>query len=171
MVVIAGRERGKSGKVLSVDRSAGKVIVEKLNIIKRHTKPNQKVKQGGILEKEAPLAISNVMFLCPVTKKPTRLGIRVQLDDGRRVRFSKKIQRIGRVVREGEQAHGKGSEKSKGGKPTGQAGEKGSQALRNGWTAGAEESKFQPRLRDTYRDRVVPALMKEFGYKNVDAGA
>jgi large subunit ribosomal protein L24 len=89
VVVIAGRDRGKSGKVLSVDRSAGKVIVEKLNMIKRHTKPNQKVKQGGILEKEAPLAISNVMFLCPVTKKPTRLGIRVQAD-GRRVRFSKK---------------------------------------------------------------------------------
>ncbi|HET9845107.1 MAG TPA: 50S ribosomal protein L24 [Nitrospira sp.] len=89
VVVIAGRDRGKSGKVLSVDRSAGKVVVEKLNIIKRHTKPNQKVKQGGILEKEAALAISNVMFLCPVTKKPTRLGIRVQ-PDGRRVRFSKK---------------------------------------------------------------------------------
>ena len=69
VVVIAGRDRGKSGKVLSVDRSAGKVVVEKLNMIKRHTKPNQKVKQGGILEKEAPLAISNVMFLCPVTQE------------------------------------------------------------------------------------------------------
>ena len=89
VVVIAGKERGKSGKVLSVHRGDGKVVVEKLNMIKRHTKPNQKVKQGGILEKEAPLAISNVMFLCPVTKKPTRLGIRIQ-SDGRRVRFSKK---------------------------------------------------------------------------------
>ena len=89
VVVIAGRDRGKSGKVLSVDPGAGKVVVEKLNMIKRHTKPNQKVKQGGILEREAPLAISNVMFLCPVTQKPTRLGVRT-LDDGRRVRFSKK---------------------------------------------------------------------------------
>ena len=89
VVVIAGRDRGKSGKVLSVDPGAGKVVVEKVNMIKRHTKPNQKVKQGGILEKEAPLAISNVMFLCPITKKPTRLGIRAQAD-GRRVRFSKK---------------------------------------------------------------------------------
>lgn len=89
VMVIAGRDRGKSGKVLSVNRSAGKVVVEKLNIIKRHTKPNQKVKQGGILEKEAPLAISNVMFLCPVTQKPTRLGMRIQ-SDGRRSRFSKK---------------------------------------------------------------------------------
>ena len=89
VVVIAGRDRGKSGKVLSVDRSKGKLVVEKINMIKRHTKPNQKVKQGGILEREAPLAISNVMFLCPVTQKPTRLGMRT-LDDGRRVRFSKK---------------------------------------------------------------------------------
>ncbi|RPH81246.1 MAG: 50S ribosomal protein L24 [Nitrospiraceae bacterium] len=89
VVVIAGRDRGKSGKVLSVDPGAGRVVVEKVNIIKRHTKPNQKVKQGGILEREAPFAVSNVMYLCPVTQKPTRLGVRT-LNDGRRVRFSKK---------------------------------------------------------------------------------
>ncbi len=89
VVVVSGRERGKTGKVLSVDLRAGKVIVEKLNIIKRHTKPNQKVKQGGILEREAPLQISNVMFFCPVMQKPTRVGVRL-LEDGRRVRFSKK---------------------------------------------------------------------------------
>lgn len=89
VVVVTGRERGKTGKVLSVDLQAGKVVVEKLNIIKRHTKPNQKAKQGGILEREAPLQISNVMFFCPVTQKPTRIGIRI-LEDGRRVRFSKK---------------------------------------------------------------------------------
>ena len=88
VVVIAGRERGKTGKVLSVDLGAVKVVVEKLNVIKRHTKPNQKAKQGGILEREAPLQISNVMYLCPVTQKPTRVGIRT-LEDGRRVRFSK----------------------------------------------------------------------------------
>ena len=89
VVVITGRDRGKTGKVLSVDLRAGKVVVEKLNIVKRHTKPNQKVKQGGILEREAPLQISNVMFFCPVTQKPTRVGVRTQ-EDGRRVRFSKK---------------------------------------------------------------------------------
>ena len=89
VVVISGRERGKTGKVMSVDLRAGKVVVEKLNVIKRHTKPNQKAKQGGILEREAPLQISNVMFFCPVTQKPTRVGIRNQAD-GRRVRFSKK---------------------------------------------------------------------------------
>jgi large subunit ribosomal protein L24 len=89
VVVIAGHDRGKSGKVLSVDPAVGKVVVEKLNMIKRHTKPNQKVKQGGILEREAPFAISNVMYLCPVTQKPTRLGVST-LADGRRVRVSKK---------------------------------------------------------------------------------
>lgn len=89
VVVIAGRERGKSGKVLSVDLAAGKVTVEKLNIIKRHTKPNPKVKQGGILEREAPISISNVMLFCPVTQKPTRVGIRT-LEGGRRARYSKK---------------------------------------------------------------------------------
>lgn len=93
VVVIAGRDRGKSGKVLSVDRAAGRVIVEKLNIVKRHTKPNQKVKQGGILEREAPIAVSNVMFFCPVSQKPTRLGVKAQAD-GRRVRFSKKSKEL-----------------------------------------------------------------------------
>ena len=93
VIVISGRERGKTGKVMSVDLRLGKVVVEKLNVIKRHTKPNQKAKQGGILEREAPLQISNVMFFCPVTQKPTRVGIRTQAD-GRRVRFSKKSNEI-----------------------------------------------------------------------------
>ena len=74
VVVVTGRERGKSGKVLSVDTINGKVLVEKLNMIKRHTKPNQKLRQGGILEREAPLAISNVMFLLSLIhiSEPTR---------------------------------------------------------------------------------------------------
>jgi large subunit ribosomal protein L24 len=93
VIVVTGRERGKTGKVLSVDRANGKVVVEKLNIMKRHTKPNQKLRQGGILEKEAPLAISNVMFLCPVTHKPTRLGIRRQ-EGGRRARLSKQSKEL-----------------------------------------------------------------------------
>lgn len=93
VVVIAGKERGKSGKVLSVDVTGGRIVVEKLNMIKRHTKPNQKVRQGGILEREAPIAISNVMFLCPTTSKPTRIGLK-RLDDGRRARVSKKSQEV-----------------------------------------------------------------------------
>ncbi|MBX3237987.1 MAG: 50S ribosomal protein L24 [Nitrospiraceae bacterium] len=93
VIVVTGRERGKSGKVLSVDRVKGKVVVEKLNMIKRHTKPNQQLKQGGIIERESPLEISNVMFLCPVTHKPTRLGVKRQ-DDGRRARLSKKSKEL-----------------------------------------------------------------------------
>ena len=93
VMVIAGRERGKTGKVLKLDLAGGKVVVEKLNIIKRHTKPSAQVKQGGIIEKEAPIALSNVMFLCPVTQKPTRLGTKV-LTGGRRARFSKKAKDV-----------------------------------------------------------------------------
>lgn len=93
VMVTTGRERGKTGKVLSLHLNNGKVIVEKLNLIKRHTKPNQKVKQGGIIEREAPLALANVMFLCGNCNKPVRLGIK-QLNDGRRVRICRKCQEV-----------------------------------------------------------------------------
>ncbi len=89
VLVVAGRERGKMGKVLSVDATGGKVVVEKLNIIKRHTKPNPKAKQGGIIEREGPIAYSNVMYYNTTIQKPVRLGTRL-LEDGRRVRFCKK---------------------------------------------------------------------------------
>ncbi len=85
VMVIAGRERGKTGKVLSVDAAARTVVVEKLNMIKRHTKPSQKVRQGGILEREAPLAYSNVMYYNATIEQPVRLGLKV-LEDGRRMR-------------------------------------------------------------------------------------
>ncbi len=85
VMVIAGRERGKTGKVLSINATAGKVVVEKLNLIKRHTKPSQKARQGGILEREAPLAYSNVMYYNTHIEKPVRLGLKI-LEDGRRVR-------------------------------------------------------------------------------------
>lgn len=93
VMVIAGRERGKTGKVLSLQRDTGQIVVEKLNIIKRHTKPSQKNRQGGILEREAPLAVSNVMFYCANCQKPVRLGIKA-LDDGRRVRTCKKCREV-----------------------------------------------------------------------------
>jgi large subunit ribosomal protein L24 len=93
VMVIAGRERGKTGKVLSLHRPDGKLIVEKLNMIKRHTKPSQKVRQGGILEREAPLAISNVMFYCANCQKPVRVGMK-SLADRQRVRVCKKCQEI-----------------------------------------------------------------------------
>ena len=89
VMVIAGREKGKTGKVLSVFPSMGKVTVEKLNIVKRHSKPTQKHKQGGILEREAPFSISNVMIYSQGVQKASRVGIRL-LDDGRRVRVLQK---------------------------------------------------------------------------------
>jgi large subunit ribosomal protein L24 len=93
VMVIAGSERGKTGKVLSVHATEGTVVVEKLNVIKRHTKPNQKVRQGGILEREAPLAISNVMYFSANLQKPVRIGIKV-LENGQRARITKKDQTV-----------------------------------------------------------------------------
>jgi len=69
------------------------VVVEKLNMIKRHTKPNQKVRQGGILEREAPIAISNVMYYSANLQKRVRVGIKVQ-ENGQRVRITKKDQAV-----------------------------------------------------------------------------
>lgn len=89
VMVVAGREKGKTGKVLGVFPRTGRVTVEKLNIIKRHTKPTQNHKQGGILEREAPFAISNVMIYSQGVQKPSRVSIKV-LDDGRRVRVLRK---------------------------------------------------------------------------------
>ena len=93
VIVITGRERGKTGKVLRLDIQQGQLVVEKLNMIKRHTKPSAKVKQGGIIEREAPISISNVMYVCPITRKPTRLGVKM-LEGGRRGRFSKKAKEV-----------------------------------------------------------------------------
>ncbi len=89
VMVIAGKERGKTGKVLQVLTGGGRVTVEKLNIMKRHTKPNAKNKQGGILEREGSIAISNVMAYCESIEKPSRVRMKV-FDDGRKVRVFQK---------------------------------------------------------------------------------
>jgi large subunit ribosomal protein L24 len=87
VVVIAGRDKGRRGTVITV--LDGQVVVEGLNMVKRHTKPNpQRNTQGGIVEKEAAIDVSNVMLWNPVAKKGDRVGIRT-LADGRRVRFFK----------------------------------------------------------------------------------
>ncbi|RME04079.1 MAG: 50S ribosomal protein L24 [Deltaproteobacteria bacterium] len=93
VVVIAGKEKGKRGKVLKVFPEKGRVIVEGLNMIKRHTRPNQMVQQGGIIEREAPIAISNVQLYDPKADRPVRIGYKV-LEDGRKVRYSVKTGEI-----------------------------------------------------------------------------
>ena len=88
VVVIVGRDKGRRGTVVKV-LDDGHVVVEGVNMIKRHTKPNpQRQVQGGIVEKEAAIDLSNVMLWNPVTKKGDRIGVR-SLDDGRKVRFFK----------------------------------------------------------------------------------
>jgi large subunit ribosomal protein L24 len=87
--VILGKEKGRTGKVIKVFEN-DTAMVERLNMVKRHTRPGGSVgQQGGIIEKEAPLRLSNLMLVCPKCSKPTRAGVRV-LDEGHRVRFCKK---------------------------------------------------------------------------------
>jgi large subunit ribosomal protein L24 len=87
--VMAGKEKGKRGKVLIVLPERERIIVERVNFIKRHQRPTQKVRQGGIIEREGSLHVSNVMLVCGKCDKPTRTGTQV-LADGRRVRVCKK---------------------------------------------------------------------------------
>jgi large subunit ribosomal protein L24 len=89
VAIIAGRERGKRGKVLRVLPAAGRVLVEKLNMVKKHQRPTQKLRQGGIIERENPLALSNVLVVCSRCDKASRSGIKV-LGDGRKVRVCKR---------------------------------------------------------------------------------
>jgi len=89
VVVLSGKEKGKIGAVLKVDSNKGRVVVEKINIVKRHTKPGGKRAQGGILEKEAPIHISNLMLVCNKCAEPSRIGKRI-LEDGSKVRVCKK---------------------------------------------------------------------------------
>jgi large subunit ribosomal protein L24 len=87
--VIAGNARGKEGKVLKVFPDTKRIIVEKVNLIKRHTRQTGQGQQGGIIEKEASINVSNVVLVCPKCGRPTRTGITL-LADGRKVRQCKK---------------------------------------------------------------------------------
>lgn len=89
VLVTSGKDRGARGRVMRVLPDNGKAVVEQVNMIKRHTKPNpQRGIQGGILEREAPLQLSNLMVICPECGKPSRVG-RKRLEDGRGVRVCK----------------------------------------------------------------------------------
>ena len=89
VMVVVGKEKGKIGTVLKVDADKSRVIIEKLNMVKRHTRPGGTRAQGGIIEKEAPIHITNIMLVCSKCAEPTRIGKRI-LEDSSRVRVCKK---------------------------------------------------------------------------------
>ena len=92
--VITGKDRGKKGRVLRVIADKNRLVVEGVNFVKRHTRPNPgRGVKGGILEKEAPLHASNVQLVCPECSAPTRIGHKV-LEDGRKVRICRKCEGV-----------------------------------------------------------------------------
>src|ERR1700756_3317221 len=92
VMVVAGKERGKRGKVLRVIPGKGRVLIEHVNMIKKHQRPTQKLRQGGIIEREGPIHLSNVMLVDPQTEKSTRVGVR-SLADGKKVRVARRAGR------------------------------------------------------------------------------
>ncbi|MEW6507461.1 MAG: 50S ribosomal protein L24 [Bacteroidota bacterium] len=94
VIVISGNSKGKTGKVLKVFPVLNKVIIEGVNLRKRHTKPNQKNPQGGIIEKEAPIHVSNVMLLDPKTNEPTKVGSKIIIDEKKGKKKSVRISKV-----------------------------------------------------------------------------
>ncbi len=91
--VISGKHKTKKGKVLKVNPEKSQVIVEKVNFIKRHIRPSSAHRQGGIIEKEGPIHISNVMIVCQKCNIPVKVGKKI-LEDGTKVRFCKNCEEI-----------------------------------------------------------------------------
>lgn len=89
VIVISGKDKGKKGRVIAAYPRENRVLVEGVNMIKKHQKPNQQNPQGGIIEQEAPIHVSNVMHVDPKSGNVTRIGYKV-LDNGKKVRIAKK---------------------------------------------------------------------------------
>ena len=89
VIVVSGKERGKRGRVLRVIPEKSRVVIERINMIKKHQRPTQKIRQGGIIEREGSIHLSNVMLLDPTSGKPTRVGARA-LGDGKKVRVARR---------------------------------------------------------------------------------
>ena len=89
VIAITGESKGQKGRVLEVDREKNRAIVEGMNMVSKHTKPNTKAPQGGIIKKEAPINVSNLMLVDPTSGKPTRIGRKLN-DKNKLVRYSKK---------------------------------------------------------------------------------
>lgn len=88
VIVLSGNDRGKTGKVLKVFPNEDRVVVEGVNLIKKHTRPTQQLPQGGIVEKEGTIQVSNLKVVCPKCNRPTRIGVRI-LEDKSKVRYCK----------------------------------------------------------------------------------
>jgi large subunit ribosomal protein L24 len=86
VLVITGKDKGKKGKVRFVYPKQNRVLIEGVNMIKTHSRAKQQVRQAGLIEREAPIALSNVMLICTRCNKPARIGFKI-LDDGRKVRI------------------------------------------------------------------------------------
>lgn len=95
VIVISGNEKGKSGRILDIDRKKERALVEGVNLISVHTKPNAQYPEGGIIKKEGSLHISNLLHVDPKDGKPCRTGIRIE-GEGQKVRYSK---RSGEVIK------------------------------------------------------------------------
>lgn len=93
VLVVSGREKGKKGRVLAVMPGEGRLLIERVNIVKKHMKPSRSHAQGGIIEKEAPVHRSIVMLVCPKCDRPARLG-NLSLEGGRKVRVCKKCKEV-----------------------------------------------------------------------------
>ena len=91
VIILAGRDKGKQGKVMSADPKSGKVLVEGINVAKRHKKPRKQGEPGGIITKETPIYASKVMRICPRCNKPTRPEHRID-EDGKKSRICKKCE-------------------------------------------------------------------------------
>lgn len=89
VLVLSGDNKGKRGRVLSIDFLKNRLTIESINLVKKHMKPSKKYQQGGIIEREAPVNLSNVMLLCTKCDKPTRIGNTI-LDNGKKIRSCKK---------------------------------------------------------------------------------
>lgn len=93
VTVISGKEKGKTGKVLRVLPKKESVLIEKVNFVKRHTRPSSQHRQGGIIEKESPIHLSKVMVVCAKCNAPVKTGTKL-LEDGKRVRYCKKCSEV-----------------------------------------------------------------------------
>lgn len=93
VIVNTGSEKGKKGKILSVDRKSGKVLVEGINVRTKHVKPTKQGQESGIIKRECPINVSKVSFYCDKCEKGVRIGIKVA-EDGTKARFCKKCEEV-----------------------------------------------------------------------------